>query len=260
MLHEAGHRTLFRSSSANQVCGHLAGFFALIPFPCWKVVHARHLRWTGWQDMDTTTASLEPRRLSFVEKLTIDVCWLTGLPLFSILYRLGNYWYYPRMAKFFKEPRHLRTLRLGILCYAILYISVFSLAVIWLGPRLVIAVVGLPLLLTLMMQDPLILSQHTHIPMRIARDAPAVQSIPPMEQGEYTRSLVFPKWFAFWVLINMDAHELHHMLPRVPGYYLHRLNVKTDNSISWWRWLWCAKRVRGHVLLFQNRDVTGYAF
>ena len=37
MIHEAGHRTLFRSSWANQGVGYLAGFFALIPFPCWKI-------------------------------------------------------------------------------------------------------------------------------------------------------------------------------------------------------------------------------
>ena len=33
ILHEAGHKTLFRTQALNHVAGHLAGFFAGFPFP-----------------------------------------------------------------------------------------------------------------------------------------------------------------------------------------------------------------------------------
>ena len=63
VLHECGHETLFRGKRANSIVGQVAGFFALIPFYNWKRVHARHHKWTGWQDVDPTTAALVPREL-----------------------------------------------------------------------------------------------------------------------------------------------------------------------------------------------------
>ncbi len=60
LLHEAGHHTLFRSRGVNRWIGHLAGFVALIPFHAWQRIHARHHRYTGWQDLDATTAPGAP--------------------------------------------------------------------------------------------------------------------------------------------------------------------------------------------------------
>ena len=92
LLHEAGHLTLFRSRTANVIAGHLAGFFALIPFASWRRVHGLHHLWTGWQDLDPTTAPLVPRRLGTVERILVDWAWKLWLPLFSVLYRVNNYW------------------------------------------------------------------------------------------------------------------------------------------------------------------------
>jgi fatty acid desaturase len=57
ILHECGHETLFRTRALHLPLGHLAAFFSLIPFYNWKRVHARHHKWTGWQDVDPTTHS-----------------------------------------------------------------------------------------------------------------------------------------------------------------------------------------------------------
>jgi omega-6 fatty acid desaturase (delta-12 desaturase) len=260
IVHEAGHGTLFRSAWGNRSVGYLAGFLTFLPFPCWKLVHARHHRWTGWQDMDTTTASLVPRTLKRWERWTLNAAWASGFPLFSILYRLSNYWNYRRLKQYFPKPRHRTQLRRAIAVYLTLYIVVGCLMLMTLGFPQSVALLGLANLLTLVIQDPLILSQHTHIPMRIAKESIAVYPVPPADQGEYTRSLVFPQWFARGVLLNFDAHELHHVYPSIPGYHLHRLGLSTANAIPWWKWLWQAKRVPGEVLLFQNRDRTGFDF
>ena len=92
ILHEAGHRTLFRRRLPNLLVGTIAGVFALIPFSAWRHIHARHHVWTGWQDMDATTATLVPRPLARWERMVINFAWRTGLPLFSVLYRVQNYW------------------------------------------------------------------------------------------------------------------------------------------------------------------------
>lgn len=253
LLHEAGHKTLFRTAALNKMFGHVAGFWALIPFDCWKLVHARHHYWTGWQDLDATTATLVPRPLHWLERVIVIVCWWTWIPLFSTLYRLNNYWHMPRLFRYFPQAPQRWRLTLNILAY----LATYGLIVTLIGPLRTLEVFGLGLLLTLMMQDPLILSQHTHIPMELSRGAD-VTPFAPGEQEVFTRSLTFPMWFARWILVNLDAHELHHAHPSIPGYYLHRFKRPTLNGVAWWRWLLRAKQVRGDVLLFQNRNLTGY--
>ena len=59
-------------------------------------------------------------------------------------------------------------------------------------------------------------------------------------------------------VLHFDAHELHHMYPFVPGYYLRRIPYSPENEIPWWHWVAGAKRLRGDVLLFQNRLESGW--
>ena len=253
LLHEAGHNTLFRSPRLNRLAGYLAGFFALIPFGCWKLVHGVHHHWTGWQDLDLTTAVLVPRKLSWLEKRIIDFCWLTGIPLFSTLYRVNNFWNLVRLFRIF--PRRAQRIRLTV--SAVLSLIVYAAVVSLLGWELLLQFCALGLVLTLMLQDPLILSQHTHIPLKLS-NGEAVKPFPPMEQEVFTRSLRFPRWFSSLVLLHLDAHELHHMYTRVPGYRLGKIDYRPQNEMHWWRWLVKAKCVPAHVFLFQNRNQTGY--
>lgn len=256
LLHEAGHKTLFRTPLLNKLWGHAAGFWALIPFDCWKLIHARHHYWTGWQDLDATTATLAPRPLGSLERAIVIVCWWTWIPLFSTLYRLHNYWNLPRLCGYFPQFSQRARLTVNIVAYLALYGAL----IVWIGPQRMLELVGPALLLTLMMQDLLILSQHTHIPMELSTSSgdAVVSPFAPSEQEVFTRSLTFPSWFARWILVNLDAHELHHVHPSVPGYYLHTIRRPTLNAVPWWRWLLRAKCVRGDVLLFQNRNVSGY--
>ncbi len=253
LLHEAGHSTLFRTPLLNRWTGRLAGFFAGIPFGCWKLVHGFHHRWTGWQDLDLTTAALVPRPLSWLERLVINLCWKTWLPLFSILYRLQNYWNLPRLWRCFPHRRQ----RWQLVGGTVGLVTAYALTVGLLGPAVVVRFAGLGLFLTLVLQDPLILSQHTHVPQELSGGSP-VRPFSPREQEVFTRSLQFPTWFARLVLLNLDAHELHHMYPRVPGYDLHKITYVPHNRVHWGRWLMGAKRIPGEVFLFQNRRQSGH--
>lgn len=256
ILHEAGHKTLFRTRLLNRWAAHLAGFWALIPGDCWRIVHAKHHYWTGWQDKDMTTQSLVPRRLSAAERLVINAAWRLWIPLFATLYRVNNYWNLLRLRQLFTKPADRRLLTANVLVYLAVY-----LLIVWiLGWPLVLRCLGLALFVSFALQDLIILSQHTHIPMTLAGDD-QVTPYSPREQNHFTRSLIFPRWFARLFLLNMDAHALHHMHPSIPGYQLHRLNNDdTANATPWWMWVLRAKSVRGDVLLFQNRDQTGFYF
>jgi omega-6 fatty acid desaturase (delta-12 desaturase) len=253
VLHEAGHNSLFRTAVLNRIVGRLAAYFAVIPYGSWKLVHAGHHRWTGWQDRDLTTATLVPRPLSGLERVVINFCWRTGIPLFSTLYRLNNYWNLVRLRRHFPHRRQRRTLVASIGMVA----AAYGLTGYLLGPELFLRLAGLGLVLTLVLQDPLILSQHTHIPSELSNGGP-VRPFPPREQEVFTRSLQVPTWFSRLILLNLDSHELHHMYPHVPGYDLHRIDYVPVNRIHWFRWLVLAKRIPADVFLFQNRLQSGF--
>jgi fatty acid desaturase len=74
----------------NVFAGHLASVFAFIPFASWRRIHGLHHVWTGWQDKDPTTASLTPRHRGGLTRAIVDIAWRCWLPLFSVVYRVGN--------------------------------------------------------------------------------------------------------------------------------------------------------------------------
>ena len=252
VLHECGHDTLFRSRRWNRTIGSVAGFLALIPFASWTRVHGRHHRWTGWQDLDPTTAALAPRSRGRLERGIVNVCWRFSIPLFSIAYRIDNYWRLPRLFRMFPADKDRRRLTRD----AFVLIAAYALLLWAVGPWSVVRLIGPALALSLVVEDVLLLSQHTHLPQHVSHGR-SVQAFPAVEQEAFTRSLRLP-WYASTLLLHFDAHELHHMYPFVPGYRLHRVDYAPQHEVGWWRWIRAAKGVPGEVFLFQNRNESGW--
>jgi len=251
LLHECGHDTLFRTSAWNALVGRFAAFFSVIPFHTWKRVHARHHTWTGWQDVDPTTAALVPRPLHPAERTLTDVCWKLWIPLFSVLYRFNNFWNLPRLLRLFPKSADRRRIvvSLAAMCGA------YAATAAFLGPSQLLRIGGVALLLALAAEELLLLSQHTHIPQHLSR-GDAVRPFPMLEQEVFTRTLVFPAWLsASW--LHIDAHGLHHMYPFVPGYRLREIAYEPQNRIDGWTWVRRVRAMRGEVFLFQNRLRTG---
>jgi acyl-lipid omega-6 desaturase (Delta-12 desaturase) len=252
LLHECGHETLFRTSRWHAIVGSLAGFMTMIPFRSWTRVHAKHHKWTGWQDLDPTTEALVPRELSRAERLLVNVCWRLWIPLFSILYRGKNFWNVPRLLALFPSPNEKR----AILRHTSILIGAYGCTIAFAGPVVFIRLVVVALVLSFAIEDVLLLSQHTHIPQNISDGRP-VRPFPAMEQEVFTRSLRLPGWLSL-LLLHFDAHELHHMYPFVPGYHLRSIAYRPANEIGWWQWVRGAKHLRGDVLLFANRSHSGF--
>jgi len=253
LLHECGHDTLFRTHALHRPAGYIAGFFALIPFECWRRIHARHHRWTGWQDLDPTTVALTPRRRSRFECWAVNVCWKYWIPLFSTTYRIDNFWNIPRLLRLFHSDRRARRRVIANLAaQAAAYVAV--LLIVGLLP--LARIVGAALVLTLMAEDVLLLSQHTHVPMGLSQGR-AVEPYTALAQQPFTRSLRLPAWLSrIW--LHFDAHELHHMYPFVPGYRLNEIPYAAANEVSWRQWVPAARAIPGEVFLFQNRDESGF--
>jgi omega-6 fatty acid desaturase (delta-12 desaturase) len=251
VLHECGHRTLFRSRRANTAVGVLAGFLTFIPYRIWKRVHGRHHKWTGWQDLDPTGESLVPRELSRLERLVLDVCWRFWIPFFATMYRIENYWRPARLARMFPrrddQREMLRNAVLQLLAYAALAVLV--------DPLVLLRAVAAGVIFSFVIEDLLFLSQHAHVPMNHS-GGEAVPPVPAVAQEVFTRSLRLPSW-ASAVLLHFDAHELHHMYPFVPGHHLRKIPYHPGHEVSWLEWVRISKRISGATLLFQNRHDTG---
>jgi len=252
ILHECGHETLFRTRRWHGAAGRVAAAFSLIPYHSWTRVHGRHHKWTGWQDLDPTTESLVPRPLGRAERVLVKACWRLWIPLFSVIYRVSNYWHLPRLLRMFPKPSDRRALVRD----AVALIALYGALTFVIGPAAMLQACGLALFLSLAIEDLLLLSQHTHVPQHVSHGA-AVKPFPAVEQEPFTRSLRLPNLASAFVL-HFDAHELHHMYPFVPGYYLRRIPYSPENEIGWWHWISHAKRIPGDVLLFQNRLETGF--
>lgn len=252
LLHEAGHNTLFASRIGNTVVGRLASVIAILPYSSWKAIHRMHHKWAGWQDKDPTTSSLVPRPLGVFERVVIRVAWFCWLPLFSVLYRVQSFWHLPRLFRLFEDLRTRRSFVLDMMGLVALYVAIIALV----GPLAMLRLVGLGYLLGFAWMDVIMLSQHTHIPLKLAQGAD-VKPIPAPEQAPYTRSLLFAPWVSIGILSGFDAHELHHVYPFVPGPRLREIPWTPPNEVPGWAWTWAAKAVPADVFLFQNRNTSG---
>ena len=251
LLHECGHETLFRGRRMNAAVGAIAGVISLIPFGTWRRVHGRHHKWTGWQDLDPTTESLVPGERSRAERMFVNACWRLWIPIFSVVYRAQNFWNPRRLRAMFPRALDRKEIRRG----SIASLAIYGGIIVALGPLETLRLCGLALVLSLIAEDLLLLSQHTHMPQHVSHGV-AVRPYPAIEQAPFTRSLKMPR-VASVLMLNFDAHELHHMFPFVPGYYLDRVPYTPPNSVGVWEWIVGAKRLKAEVLLFDNRLGTG---
>ena len=252
LLHECGHGILFATPRWNDLAGQIAGLFSFIPYHCWTAIHNQHHRWTGWQDLDPTTATLVPRALSWPERILMTVCWRLWIPIFVLVYRLNNFWNWPRLRKLFPDLAFRKRLAVNIVGVLVVYAGITFVF----GFLPLLRSFGVGILLSMIFLDSLILSQHTHIPMTVS-EGEAVKPYSAREQEVFTRSLRFPRWFSRWILVNVDAHELHHIYPQVAGYLLPKIDYEPKNLASWWRWALAARRLPAQVFFFQNRNQSG---
>ena len=155
-------------------------------------------------------------RAARVERAIVNVCWRCWIPLFSILYRVDNYWNLPRLFRMFPQPRRPRgPSRATRRCWSRSTRGRRRGSV----RRSPSRDVGLALLLSLVLEDVLLLSQHTHVPAarQRRRSGPAV---PGRSSRNRSRDRCGCRRSRRRFVLHFDAHELHHMYPFVPGYHL----------------------------------------
>lgn len=244
LLHEFGHRSLFKTNILNLLLGHFFSFLVFIPYYNWREIHALHHRWTGFRDKDPTTEKTFSDRLSKGQTLLVNGCWKYSIPLFTLGYRLGIYWKAEKLKRHLSPERYARCLRSMIfyaIFYGILFIA-FPFFIIALFPALYLSFV---------ICDILSLSQHSHIQMQHSNGR-EVSPLPYLEQIPYSRSLIFPRWISYYFLLNFNYHEIHHAYPGLPCYYLDQLDIQTPNRYPFLPWLKKVKALDGVTFIFKS--------
>lgn len=250
LMHDFGHNYFFKSKNANWIWGHVASFFCLAPFTPWKYIHGKHHTWTGWHDLDPTMESTLPALATPLQRKAANLIWKSWLPLLSLAFSFKNFWNYPRLARYWPQ----RSARWEFIFSISFIVAVLALQILFVPHFWKVWALGY--FIFLVISDPLLISQHSHIPQRIAGPR-EVRPFPVYEQEVYTRSLLFPAWVSKYLLLNFDAHIAHHIFPTVACYHLHRIHYRTGHEYPWWDWLKKAKSVPAEVLLFSHREDSG---
>lgn len=245
LLHEMGHYSFFKGRKINTFFGHLFGLVSFIPFASWVDIHNQHHKWTGWRDKDPTTSGTVNQKHGFLTKGLVNFSWLFFIPLFTLGYRIGNYWNINKI-KAFSPKTSVRSV----------IINVIVIIAIWMIISLVysnqIITYILPAyIFSLMLSDLIILSQHSHIDIPISNGVD-VKPIKYSEQIQYTRSVKFGKWIEHWILFNFNLHEKHHAFPGVPAYYLQDKKCTVVNTRPFFKYLWEAKTMTGEKFVFST--------
>lgn len=247
LLHETGHYSYFKNKKANKFFGNIFGFISFIPFTSWIEIHNLHHKWTGYRDKDPTTEGTVSPKYNFILKGLVNLSWLLWFPLFTIGYRIGNYWNIGKLKKHI-SPIYLKRIYQNMFLQIGLYILLFYFEGSWIISHI------LPgYFISLIISDVFILSQHSHIEIPIA-GAEEVKPIRLSEQIQYTRSLNVFDWVARYIYFNFNLHELHHFYPGMPAYHLDKINLETSNKVGFFNYILDAKLMTGMNFIFKTSD------
>jgi fatty acid desaturase len=253
VVHEAGHNSLLPNTKANIIIGNIASIFAVVPFFSWKLIHRQHHLLTGWRDRDPTTkiqVSDEVKNLSQLQIFINNLCWKLWIPLFSFYYRAGTYWNAKSVLWAIKSPAD----RVKIFTNIALLIGLYGFLFYFYG-GFIVSNFLLGFYMSLAAMDVIMLSQHSHIPMPVS-EGQKVKNFSNKDQVQYTRSLLMPKFMAKYLFLNFNYHELHHLLPTLPCYYLDKIDIKFSNTENFFNWMKRAKRIDAVTLVFKTRKET----
>lgn len=247
LLHETGHYSYFRNRYANIFFGNIFAFLSFIPFISWINIHNLHHKWTGYRDKDPTTEGTVSPKFSFFTKALVNLSWLLWFPLFTIGYRIGNYWNVRKLKKHVPSV-HLKRIYKNMFLQITLYLPLFYFEGSWIIQHLLIGY-----FISLIISDVFILSQHSHIKIPIAGEE-EVKPIRYSEQLKYTRSVSLSKLVSRFIYFNFNLHELHHSYPGLPAYHLDKINIETHNKVGFFNYLADAKSMSGMNFIFNTSD------
>jgi omega-6 fatty acid desaturase (delta-12 desaturase) len=253
LLHECGHLNFFKQKFLNDFFGNVFGVLTMIPFYNWKHMHNLHHKWTGWRDKDPTTEKTVEPSESHIMRIVANVSWFLFLPIFYLAYKLSNYW------NLLKVKRHLNSDKYSKAVYnVIIYILFYSLVVYFFWEFLKSYILP-AFILSLIWKELVILTQHSHIEIPVSK-LEQVRPVAYKNQVDYTRSFYVNKVIAHYLLFNFNLHELHHVYPGLPAYWMQNVNLDLPQKPKYFEWFFKAKSMKGEDYIFRTSKNTGKYF
>lgn len=236
--HDCGHKSFFRSRSANDVIGTISSFFTFIPYKYWAANHNFHhahngqIEHSGVGDIECLTVE-QYSQLSLVNKIKYRIY---RHPLY--LFTIGGFFYvaiYNRFA-FLKEgvfAKVKNTVKWANVFYAIIYLGLGYL--IGFEDFFIVQLVNLFFFGTYALWFFYIQHQYETVYKSSKDNWNYVVSA---LKGSTYYDLPF---FLHWLTGNIGYHHIHHLSPSIPNYNLKACNEafpvfeKYTNKITFWQ-------------------------
>lgn len=217
ILHECGHKTLFRQKSLNTIVGYLISPFCLLPYVPWRNVHYDHHRWVGVIDKDPTQAHLLKLKQSRTMQNLFRILWKSWLPIGFIKFTFEVFWLYP-LREFQQgktnngwnglfsvaiagSPHIMLLFLLGFVPYVIMFVPMLLVFYMWI--------------------ENMNLPQHSGLFPYLSDEHP--EPIPYQQQDAITRTTFLPAVLAVLFAYNFNLHIEHHLFPFAPWYRLPKI-------------------------------------
>lgn len=252
LMHDMGHGHFFRPRWLNNIAGHFASVFPIVPYASWKLIHTQHHRWTGYKCKDPTMSNQNVDEIPLKKIKLMNFFWKMWIPVFSLSYSFSNFWNIKKITSIHEASRPAITLNV------ILMIAFYLSLIVLLGKTFFLCWL-LAYYIFLSVTEPLLFAQHVHLDQHDhLLDGHDLKPIPTYEQNIFSRTLVFPSFISQFILFGFDLHNAHHCYPELPSYLLHELNYKPAKTTNGFKWYIETKKLPAHTLLFMNSQKSGF--
>lgn len=212
ILHDCGHRNLFKQRWLNNWVGTLVSPLSFYPFEIWRQLHNAHHQWAGIVGKDPDVPDIEAIQQSPGIYSLLTFCWRYWLPLPLAYQIVSVYWLYPLSG--LKQGKVLGRSWLSLIAMLLPH-------AIWLllAPLTYLIYVGPVILAGLLWMDLITVPLHSELAI-----APRQMPLPYRQHGQVTRDLRI--WSAIAVILthNFNLHVEHHWFPGIPWYRLPRIS------------------------------------
>lgn len=220
IVHECGHKSLFRTRTGCTIAGTIASVFCGVPYIPWREVHNLHHKWVGVIDRDPTQQGLlKLKHYSPAKNALWTVIWRMWIPaiFFVLIFKL--LWGWPLSE--WKKGDRKSALRNGasLLVVALPRVALFVLfgwSALW---------ILLPMTYVFVFLDENVsVPQHSGYFPYTSETHP--RPLRPWEHVEITRTTNRPGIAGVLLSLNFSLHTEHHLFPTVPWYRLPRVSEK----------------------------------
>lgn len=221
LMHDAVHKAVSKRQWLNDSVGIIAGGVCLLPFEHWRRSHLEHHTWGGNLDKDPVTAfiTLFPKFPPKVRN-TLNFFWKSWFPLLAMVQYLV---FWSLAAKITLKSKLSPKLSLSLFAPVAFWGTLAALLPV--SFTLTAALPGL--ILYFLAVEVVNFPHHLQLPQFRGETRFAF-----WDQHLISRSCIYPKWFAGWVVLNFNYHTEHHLYPDVPWYHLSKLHEPVKQALG----------------------------